>query len=189
MPADGEDRPVRRDRRDRRAAAVEDDEVGPELERDLRRPRRRSMRTPLRRGPRRTAGSRPSRRRRAPPSRGGPRLRAGPPGTARRGLDGGRHADDLRLRGPAAAHGDDDDAPRLGHEPREVPGEGRLPHALPGADDRDRRERERLEPRRVEAEVGARVRHARRSTRLASARRSTGPRTGSSERSTTISGR
>ena len=41
-----------------------------------------------------------------------------------------------------------------------MPGEGRLPHALPRADDRDRRERERIEPRWVEAEVGARIRHA-----------------------------
>ena len=71
VPAHDDDRPVGRDRRKCGAAAVEDDEIGAELERDPgagsdvrgeRRPR------PARR---RSGGSRPSRPRRAQPSRDG----------------------------------------------------------------------------------------------------------------------
>ena len=48
--------------------------------------------------------------------------------------------------------------------------------------------RNRLEPGRVEAKVGADIRHTHASDRDASRNRSTGPSTGSSERSKTISG-
>ena len=73
-----------------------------------------------------------------------------------------RRLDHLRLRRPAAAHRDDDDVAVAREQPREVPGDRRLADALAGADHGDRRQLERLEQRRVEAEVGADVRQARR---------------------------
>ena len=69
-----------------------------------------------------------------------------------------RRLDELRLGRAAAAHRHDDDVAVAGKQPRELDGDGRLPDALAGADHRDRRELERRELRRVEAEVGALVR-------------------------------
>ena len=73
----------------------------------------------------------------------------------------GGDLDDLRLGRPAPPHRDDDDAPVAREQPRHVPRDGRLADPLARADHGDRRQRERLEARRVEAEVGALVRHAR----------------------------
>ena len=73
-----------------------------------------------------------------------------------------RRRDQLRLRRSAATHRDDDDAAVAGEQPRDVTGDGRLPDALAGPDHRDRRQLERMERRRVEAEVGADVREAER---------------------------
>ena len=64
-----------------------------------------------------------------------------------------------------------------------------LPTRLPGADHGERRQRERLEARAGRSGSRRRRTGARaRATRLASANRSRGPSTGSSERSTTTSG-
>ena len=70
--------------------------------------------------------------------------------------------DQLGLRRPAASHRDDDDAAVAREEARQVDGDGRLADALAGADHRDRRQLERLQLRRVEAEVGADVGETRR---------------------------
>ena len=64
--------------------------------------------------------------------------------------------------GAAPPHRDDDDAPVAREQPRDVPGDGRLADALAGADHGERRQLERVERRRVEAEVGADVRQAER---------------------------
>ena len=69
-----------------------------------------------------------------------------------------RRRDELGLRRAAAAHRDDDDAAVAREQSRDVARDGRLPDALAGADDGDRRQLERMERRRVEAEVGADVR-------------------------------
>ena len=69
----------------------------------------------------------------------------------------GRPLGHLRLGRPAAAHRDHDHLAVTAEQPRGVPGDRGLADALAGADDPERRERERLERRRVEAEVRARV--------------------------------
>ena len=69
-----------------------------------------------------------------------------------------RDARDLGLGRPAAPHRDDDDLPVARIEPRGVSGDRRLADPLAGADDPDRRQRERRQLGRVEAEVGADVR-------------------------------
>ena len=74
--------------------------------------------------------------------------------------DSRRRLDDLRLGRPAAAHRDDDDVAVTGEQPSEVRRDGGLADALAGSDHGDRRQLERLELRRVEAEVGADVRQA-----------------------------
>ena len=83
--ADDEDAPVGGDRRDRRAAAVEHDQVRVELLGEPRRPRRRSRARPRPRARRRSGGSRRSAARSAPRSRGGRRRRGGRRESARAG--------------------------------------------------------------------------------------------------------
>ena len=73
-------------------------------------------------------------------------------------LDVRRDRGDLRLRRPAPPHRDDDDAPVAGIQLGRVRGDRRLADPLARADDPDRRQRKRLQHRRVEAEVGADVR-------------------------------
>ena len=155
---DDEDAAARRDRRDRRAAAVEEDEIGPELDRKLR-----------------TLAD------------VGDRDRTGEPAAAAAaadGLDAGERSGlevvgrrmpprareleqridvrsdrrHLRLRRAASSHRDDDDLPVACVQPGRVRGDRCLPHALAGTDDPDRGKRKRLEHRRVEAKVGADVR-------------------------------
>ena len=69
-----------------------------------------------------------------------------------------RRLDELRLGRPAAAHRHDDDAAVAGEHARDVPGHRRLPDPLAQADHGERRRLDRLERRRIEAEVGADVR-------------------------------
>ena len=114
-----------------------------------------------------------------------------PPRTGKREelVERRRRLNQLRLRRAATPHRDDDDLALAREQPRDVPGDGRLPDAFAGPDHGDRRQLERMERRRVEAEVGADVRQpereeARRASAIAAPR---GPSTGSSERSTTIS--
>ncbi len=77
-------------------------------------------------------------------------------------LDARRGRDDLRLGRAPATHRDDDD-PTGGRETaRDMPGHRGLADALAGADHRERRQPNRLEPGRLEAEVGALVRDAER---------------------------
>jgi hypothetical protein len=67
---------------------------------------------------------------------------------------------ELRLWGSPAAHGHDDDAAVAREQPRDVRRDGGLADALAGPDDRQRRQVERLQPWRLEAEVGADVRQS-----------------------------
>ena len=69
-----------------------------------------------------------------------------------------RRLDELRLRGAASAHRDDDDPTVAGENARHVPVHGCLPDPLAQADHGERRCRDRLERRRLEAKVGADVR-------------------------------
>ena len=78
-------------------------------------------------------------------------------GTGHELLDGRRSLDQLGLLRAAAAHRDDDHPPVAREEARQVGGDRGLPDALAGADHRDRRQLERLERRWVEPEVGADV--------------------------------
>ena len=66
----------------------------------------------------------------------------------------------LGLGWAASSHRDNDDLPVAREQPSRVRRDRGLPHALAGADDPDRGERERRELRRVEAKVGADVRQA-----------------------------
>src|SRR4051812_30807241 len=75
-------------------------------------------------------------------------------------LDGGRRLDELGFGRAAAPHRDHDDTPVACEEAHQVCGDGRLPDSLARADHRDRRQLERLESRRIEAEVGAYIRKA-----------------------------
>ena len=75
-------------------------------------------------------------------------------------VDGRRRLDHLRLGRAAAAHRDHDHVTVAGEQPREMSGDRGLPDALAGADHGDRGQLERLEDRRVEAEVGTDVRQA-----------------------------
>ncbi len=75
-------------------------------------------------------------------------------------LERRRRRDQLRCRRPAPPHRDDDHAPVAGERACHCTGHGRLADALAGSDHRDRRNVERLERRRVEAEVGSDVRNA-----------------------------
>ena len=68
---------------------------------------------------------------------------------------------ELRLRRPSPSHRHDDEVVLGGEETRDMARDRGLPDALAGAVDRERRQRERREARRVEAEVRAGVREAR----------------------------
>ncbi len=160
LRADDEDPPVRRHRRDRRSAAVEDHQVGragrrePRAGRDVR--GRDGAGQPAARTS--TADRRhPGDGRRLEVVRGGvaPRPRSGD-----ELVDGRRPVDQLRLGRPATPHRDDDHGTVALEQPREVAGHRRLPDPLAGADHGDRRETERLELRRIEPEVGPDVREA-----------------------------
>ena len=69
-----------------------------------------------------------------------------------------RRLDELRLRRPAAAHRHDDDTAVAGEDARNVPRHRGLPDPLAQADHGERRRPDRIERRRIEAEVGADVR-------------------------------
>ena len=69
-----------------------------------------------------------------------------------------RRLDELRLRRSAAAHRHDDDATVAGEDAGDVARHRGLPDPLAQADHRERRSLDRIERRRVEAEVGADVR-------------------------------
>ena len=157
-----EDARRRRDRRDRGAAAVEDDDVG--LERGGE-PRalehvRRERRT-RHAAARAAAADRRDARERCGLEMIGRRMAARTRERDQIG-DGRRSLDQLRLRRAAPPHRDDDDAPVAREQPRDVPGHRGLADALAGADHGERRQLERVERRRVETEVGADVRQAER---------------------------
>jgi len=69
-----------------------------------------------------------------------------------------RRLDELRLLGPAASHRHDHDAAVSGEDPSYVPGHGGLPDPLAEADHGERRRPNRVEGRRIEAEVRTHVR-------------------------------
>ena len=133
------------------------------------RPRARSTRRPRPRARRRPAGSRSSARGRAPPPRGSPR----PRGRRRARARAGRRASAASPPRPAPPARPAPSPRRAtsrssAQQPRGVAGDAGLADALARPDDPDRGQRERLEPRRLEAEVGADVRRSRAaSTRLA----------------------
>ena len=157
-----EDARVHIDRWQRRAAPVEDEQLGLELRRQLhafehvRLERRAGESSPgTAAADRRNAGE-----------RGhleviGSRV-ATRAGEREQIVERRRRLDKLRLRGAASAHRDDDDPAVTGENARHVPGHGRLPDPLAQADHGKRRCRERLERRRLEAKVGADVRQAER---------------------------
>ena len=70
--------------------------------------------------------------------------------------------DDLGLRRPATPHRDDDDPPLAGEHAGDVTRDRRLADALAGPDHGHGRRPDRLEPRRLEPEVGSLVGHAER---------------------------
>ena len=190
LRVDDEDPAARLHGRERGAAAVEHDELGAELDRQpcARVHVRGRTRSP--RARRRSGGSRSSRRRRARPSRGSPRRRGGRRARARAARRrSGATLRDLGLGRAAPPHRDDDDLSVARVEPSGVSGDRRLADPLAGADDPDRRQRERLQLRADRS--GSRRRRTASpaaSTRLANRKRSRGPSTGSSERSTTSAG-
>src|SRR5207249_2483925 len=65
-----------------------------------------------------------------------------------------RRRDELRLGGPSPSHRDNDDAAVAGEQPRDVTRDRGLADALARPDYGERRPVERVEPWRVEAEVG-----------------------------------
>jgi hypothetical protein len=73
-------------------------------------------------------------------------------------LHGRRHGHQLRIGWTTPAHGDHDDTATLRDESCQVPRQRSLPHPLARADDRERGQVEGLEARRIEVEVGSRVR-------------------------------
>ena len=158
---DDEDAPTRLDRWDRRAAAVEEDEVRGKLDRKLRalvdvRDRDRTGE------PTATAAAADGldageRRRLEVVGRG---VSAGARELEQR-VDVRRDLRHLGLGWAASSHRDHDDLPVAREQPSGVRRDRRLPHTLAGADDPDRGERERLELRRVETKVGADVRQSR----------------------------
>ena len=151
-----------RDRRNRSTAAVEDDDVG--LERrgqasafeDVRRERRAGHPAS---GPAATDRRNPSERSSLEMIRCSVSSRARERDEI---VECRRRCDQLRLRRSATTHRNDDDLAVAGKQPRNVAGDGRLPDALAGSDHRDRRKLERVERRRVEAEIGADIRNAER---------------------------
>ncbi len=73
-----------------------------------------------------------------------------------------RHLDELGLGRAAATHRDDDDTAVAGEEPRDVTRHRGLPDPLAEADHCERGCLDRMERRRIEAEVGAAVRQPQR---------------------------
>ena len=182
-----EDPRRRRDRRDRGPAAVEDDGVRVEGCRELRalehvrrerRPRHSSACTTAADSGHACKRSRLEmiRRRMAPRPRERDEV-----------VDARRRRHELGLGGTAPPHRNDDDSPVARKQPRDVSCDGRLPDPLAGADHRDRRHVERMERRRVERKSAPTYGKPSARNRAANASRSSGVRTGSSERSTTIS--
>ena len=72
-------------------------------------------------------------------------------------VDARRGFDQLGLGRPTATHRDDDHVPAARERARHMPGDRGLPHSLAGPDHGERRQPERLEGGRVEAEVGTDV--------------------------------
>ena len=153
-----EDPRVHLDRRERRAAAVEHEQLGLELRGELRAledvRQERSAREP---SPGPPAADRRDARERGRLEMVGRRMPAGA-GEREQVVERRRRLDELRLRRPASAHRDDDDAAVGGEDTRDVARHRGLPDPLPEADHGERRRPDRLERRRVEAEVGADVR-------------------------------
>ena len=155
--ADEQHAPVDRDRRDRRAARVEDDDVGLALGREAR-PLLDVRDEDLPREP--AAGAAAADRGHAA-DRGDLEVVGGgvPPGARQLDEvgDGRPLLDHLRLGRAAAAHRDHDHVAVAREQRGQVRRERGLPHPLAGADHGDRRQREVGIRRRVEAEVGADV--------------------------------
>ena len=128
------------DGRERGAAAVADEELGPTRCGDARALRARSTPRSRPRARRRSGGSRPSRRRRRPPSPGSRTRRARPRAPARRARR--RTAATRRPRAPAARRGPSRRRPRRASRPRAgraCPVTAVLPTRLPVPVDGDRR--------------------------------------------------
>ena len=77
-------------------------------------------------------------------------------------VDRGRHGHDLGLGRPSSPHRDNDDASVDSEKPRNVTGHGGLADALTCPDDGDRRELEGLAQRRIETEVRSDIRQPQR---------------------------
>ena len=120
------------------------------------------------------AGSRSSAPRPARRSRGSPMRRARPPATASAGSSTvGGDSITCGSAGPPRPIATTTTSRSRASSARDVPGDRGLPDALARSDHRERRQRERLEARRIETEVGALVATARRrarGSRAASAR-------------------
>ena len=153
--SDDENPAVGGDRRDRSAAPVEHDQVGPELLREpdagehVRDPdRTREPSAAATAADRRQAGQR---RRLEVVGRGVAPVAGEREQVGHRGPD----LDDLGPGGPSAPHRHDHDTPVAGEEPGHVPGHGGLPDALPGPDHGDgRRARS---PRSAAGRAGSRL--------------------------------
>ena len=147
----------RRNRGDRRAAPVEDHELGVAVERlldargDIARPR--NPGEPATGAP--AADRRDTRERRCLEVVG--RCVRALAHELKEILDGRPQIGNLRLRGASASHRDDDEVMLVREQPRRVPRDGRLAEPLAGADHGERRKVERLVLRNAEREVGALV--------------------------------
>ncbi len=162
VPADDEHAPGRGDGRQRRAAAVEHDQVGPERLGGA--DAREHVREPDGAGEAAAAAAAPDSRHAGERGRLEMVRRGVPSGAGERQqpFDGRRHRHRLGLGRASPTHRHDHDAPVGGERACHVPGDRRLADALPGADDGERGNGHGLEPGRVEAEVGALVGHAER---------------------------
>ena len=150
------------DRRDRGAASVENDHLG--FEGGCQAGALEHVRGERRAGES-TAAAAAAHRRHPGENRGLEVVRGSMPTGSRprqQAFECRRDLDHLGLGRPAATHRDDDDRPVAGEYAREVARHRRLPHALARPDHGKRRERKRLERRRIEPEVGTHVRDARR---------------------------
>ena len=145
------------DRRNRRAAAVEDHELRLALGREC--CAREHVRLAGRPGE--AAAAAPAADRDDAGERGRLEVvRGSVPPSAReleQRLERRLHLGHLRLGRAAAAHRDHDHVAVEREQPRDVAGDGGLADALAGPDDRQRRQRKRRERRRLEAEVRADV--------------------------------
>ncbi len=158
LGVDDEDSASGLDRRQGSAAAVEEHEVGAELDRQL----RTGVHVRREHGSGEPAAAATAADRRHSGERRRLEVVGGGVATGARELEQRvevrRDLHQLRLRRPAPTHRDDDDGAVTRQKLRGVSGDRRLPNALAGADDSERGQRERLERRRLEAEVGAHVR-------------------------------